>query len=471
MVGTMRSGPFRNNRQSSTGEAGLSLRLDALRGARPIRRIAGRNLTKADILVYRLGDCEVALKDYGARPFWARNTIGRLLVRRESRAYAAAAGLEGLPRWLGRVGPFALAVEWVPGTSLAEAQGQRLNPAVFDRLGSILERIHERGIALGDLHHRDVIVGVDGGVSVVDLATAFVLGPRPGRLAVRLFRRMAEQDRVALARLRARAMGMDENRAVAALGPSVARRYARARRVKAWWDRLRGRRREANGRAGGSGQTPPGAPEAGESVAGKPYNRVLARVRLAATFLLVAVLVGFARPTPSSVTAGFAVAAVGEAARLWAAGHLLKTRELVTSGPYRYTRNPLYFGRLLIFTGLCVMCLLPYGLNWLVLLCGYAAFFGYYLPRKERVEPARLSAIHGEAYERYRQAVPALFPSLKPYPDRSGLGWSSDRMMRNREPWMVIALVAITAFLLLRAYAEPVPPPEDPAVRAAPGRP
>ncbi len=204
---------------------------------------------------------------------------------------------------------------------------------------------------------------------------------------------------------------------------------------------------------------------------GKPYNRVLARLRLAATFLLVAVLVGFARPTPASVTVGFAIAAVGEAIRFWAAGHLLKTQELATSGPYRYTRNPLYLGRLLIFTGLCAMCLLPHGLNWLVLLCGYAAFFGYYLPRKERVEPARLRAIHGEAYERYRRAVPALLPSLKPYPDRSGLGWSSDRMMRNREPWMVVALVAIGAFLLLRAYAEPARPPEEPPASAAPGTP
>ncbi len=250
MVGTME--PCASRSQSSTAVTGTSLRPDALREVHPVRRIAGRNLTKADILVYRLGDREVALKDYGARPFWLRNTIGRLLVRRESKAYAAAAGLEGLPRWLGRVGPFAFALEWVPGTSLAEARGQRVDPAVFDRLDSILDRLHERGIALGDLHHRDVIVGVDGRVSVVDLATAVVLGTRPGRLAVRLFRRMAEQDRVALARLRARAVGEDEEQAVAALGPRLARRYARARRVKAWWDRLRGRRRDANSR-GGSG--------------------------------------------------------------------------------------------------------------------------------------------------------------------------------------------------------------------------
>ena len=36
-------------------------------------------------------------------------------------------------------------------------------------------------------------------------------------------------------------------------------------------------------------------------------------------------------------------------------------------------------------------------------------FFGYYMPRKERIEPARLEALHGEEYRKYNAAVPALF--------------------------------------------------------------
>lgn len=182
------------------------------------------------------------------------------------------------------------------------------------------------------------------------------------------------------------------------------------------------------------------------------YNKTLGRVRLVALFSLVLVLILLARPTPTSVTLGFFPVALGEAVRFWAAGYLLKTQELVTAGPYRFTRNPLYLGRLLIFSGICIMARLPYYANLLVMLAGWAVFFGYYLKRKERVEPARLLQVHGEAYERYFKSVPALLPTLTPYPDASPLGWSSARMLRNREHFMVAGLLLTALFLLWRAY-------------------
>jgi protein-S-isoprenylcysteine O-methyltransferase Ste14 len=181
------------------------------------------------------------------------------------------------------------------------------------------------------------------------------------------------------------------------------------------------------------------------------YNRPLGILRLGALYALLGVMIWKARPTGMGVAVGSLFVIAGEAVRFWAAGHLLKTAELVTSGPYRYTRNPLYLGRLLIFTGLCIMAELPYHANWILLLAGYAIFFGYYLPRKERVEPARLQEVHGAAYEQYRRAVPALFPTLRPFPDPAASGWSSDRMLRNREHWMVLGLTAIVLFMLWRA--------------------
>jgi protein-S-isoprenylcysteine O-methyltransferase Ste14 len=183
-----------------------------------------------------------------------------------------------------------------------------------------------------------------------------------------------------------------------------------------------------------------------------PYDRLLALARLVAAYALVGVMLALARPTPWHVAAGAIFVIIGEVLRVWSAGHLVKNEMLVTSGPYRYTRNPLYLGRLLIFTGLCVMARLPYGASWLILLAGWAVFFGYYVPRKERVEPERLRQLHGDAYERYFREVPALLPMLAAWEGAAAGRWSGERALRNREHWMVVGLAAVVAFLLWRAY-------------------
>lgn len=181
------------------------------------------------------------------------------------------------------------------------------------------------------------------------------------------------------------------------------------------------------------------------------YNRALGVARLVALFAVVALLVYFARPSVVSVALGFVFVAVGEAVRFWSSGLLLKTKELMTAGPYRYTRNPLYLGRFLILTGLIIMVNLPNYLSLVALVIGWAWFLGVYMRRKERVEPARLRAEHGKAYERYFKAVPALFPTFRPYRDFTPAAWSMERMKRNREYWMVIGLAGVTAYLLWRA--------------------
>jgi protein-S-isoprenylcysteine O-methyltransferase Ste14 len=183
-----------------------------------------------------------------------------------------------------------------------------------------------------------------------------------------------------------------------------------------------------------------------------------------------AAVVLLARPTPLGVTVGFAIAALGGAIRVWASGHLLRTAELVTSGPYRFTRHPLNLGWLLIFAGFCVMARLPLAANWMILALGVVAFFGSYLPRKERAEIERLRAMYGEAFERYYRAVPALVPTLNPYPEGVSSGWSSDRMLRNREHWIVALLVVVSLVLLWRAYAieDPIAPESPPQTGSRP---
>ena len=169
----------------------------------PERRIAGRNSTKADILVYRFDDRRVVVKDYGLRPWWVRQVLGRWQTGRECRAYRALAGVAGLPEYLGRLGPWRLALSFVDGRPLADLPAGSLPDTVFDRLEQIVADVHRQGVVLVDLHHRDVLVDDRGVVHVLDLAAARVGERDPSRRG-RLQRRLERLDRLQLVRLRAR---------------------------------------------------------------------------------------------------------------------------------------------------------------------------------------------------------------------------------------------------------------------------
>lgn len=212
-----------------------------LAGAEPIRRIVGRNGTKADVLFYDLDDDRVAVKTYAPRSALVRSTLGRWLIRREAAAYEAAEGIDALPAFLGRLGPYSLATRWVDAEPLKERRGAELDDTFFDRLGEVLDELHDRGVALADLHHRDVLIGADDALYIVDLATAWVLGRRPGPIRRALFKRFCESDKVNLARMRARFTGGDLSAAVASVSPEAAAWHRRGRRVKGWLNRLRGK--------------------------------------------------------------------------------------------------------------------------------------------------------------------------------------------------------------------------------------
>ena len=206
-----------------------------------LRKLPGRNVSKADLCVYEMDGRTIALKDFGARPWVVRQTLGRLFVRRECRAYDAAAGVPGLAPFLGRMGPFALATAWIDAEPLSAFD--RVDDPEFDRLDAILSGLHARGVAIADLHHRDVLVSPSGEVHVVDLAAAYLLGASPGPLRRALFARFAAQDRLAAVRMRARFTGRPEGEALAGVDPGAVRLWGIGRRIKGAWDVLRGRGR------------------------------------------------------------------------------------------------------------------------------------------------------------------------------------------------------------------------------------
>lgn len=172
-------------------------------------------------------------------------------------------------------------------------------------------------------------------------------------------------------------------------------------------------------------------------------NQILGQLRLAVVYLFIAALVVVSKPTPPVFVVGLIFAVAGETTRLWAAGHLVKSVRLITSGPYAHTQNPLYLGRLLILTGVAIAARSEQFINLVALVLGYAVFFLYYLPRKIRVEGGRLARLHGAGFEVYHKHVPILFPSLRRYPESDRTPWSFRLMVSNQEPFVLTGLVLV----------------------------
>src|SRR5580698_6534180 len=86
----------------------------------------------------------------------------------------------------------------------------------------------------------------------------------------------------------------------------------------------------------------------------KPYADLVARLRVPSGFLIVAVFAWFSQPTAQALEIGLPISLIGLALRAWAAGCYAKNQQLVTGGPYAYSRNPLYLGTLVVAAGLSI---------------------------------------------------------------------------------------------------------------------
>ncbi len=79
-----------------------------------------------------------------------------------------------------------------------------------------------------------------------------------------------------------------------------------------------------------------------------------ARWRVRLGYPLAIVVLALAHPTPQSILYGALVGAIGLFIRAMAAGHLHKQQVLTVTGPYAYTRNPLYLGSAILAAGVAV---------------------------------------------------------------------------------------------------------------------
>jgi len=173
--------------------------------------------------------------------------------------------------------------------------------------------------------------------------------------------------------------------------------------------------------------------------------RSLQRIRVPSGFIIAILYLGFAKPTPLAFAIGLGVALVGVLIRAWACGHLRKSMELDVTGPYAYTRNPLYFGTFIIAIGFGIAS----GSWWLSLIV--AAYIGsIYLPVMN-VEATVLNNRLGDEYREYASNVPILFPRLTPW-KKSDRRFDFQLYLKNGEYNAFIGLMAAAAFLAVKTF-------------------
>ena len=122
------------------------------------------------------GDCgPVVVKDFSPRRRWVAESLGRWLIRRETRVLQALAGHPAVPRLLGSIDPLALVLEHRGGVRLTRRRPWTFGEEFVQQLAEAVGGLHERGVAHLDLRHRSNIrAGMDGRPVLIDFDSALV---------------------------------------------------------------------------------------------------------------------------------------------------------------------------------------------------------------------------------------------------------------------------------------------------------
>ena len=163
-------------------------------------------------------------------------------------------------------------------------------------------------------------------------------------------------------------------------------------------------------------------------------------------FIGALLLLIFAKPNLPGMIVGIILVLLGEAIRIWAAGHLQKNEMLTVTGPYAYVKNPLYIGSILITTGFCILAD-----NIYILALATFMFCFHYIPYKKRMEGDRLRRIFGSRFEDYDQEVPDYLPRRTPYSSEKN-PWRFRNFIKNSEEGILMIVVAGILLILSRPY-------------------
>jgi protein-S-isoprenylcysteine O-methyltransferase Ste14 len=174
------------------------------------------------------------------------------------------------------------------------------------------------------------------------------------------------------------------------------------------------------------------------------WSRIARRIRVPLGFVFAVLYFWLARPTWRFLAFGAVLIVPGLLIRALASGHVRKNEALATSGPYAYTRNPLYLGSLLIGIGFAVGAR-----SWWVVALLVGMFFAIYVPVM-RGEEQFLKEKFPE-FEEYARRVPRMLPRLTP--SRSGEGgggFSMELYLKHREWNALLGSLLLVGALILK---------------------
>jgi len=138
---------------------------------------AGGNLSpsrwyKPEVRPVTIRGVPCLVKDFRRRPLSWRLTAGRFVIAREATIYRALADVPGVPRFLGQFDDDSLIVARIDGRDLSTFRKKEISAAFIDRLATLVDSLHARGVVHWDLRQRkNVLVGRDGTPWLIDFAS------------------------------------------------------------------------------------------------------------------------------------------------------------------------------------------------------------------------------------------------------------------------------------------------------------
>src|SRR6185312_12286114 len=172
------------------------------------------------------------------------------------------------------------------------------------------------------------------------------------------------------------------------------------------------------------------------------WSRIARRIRVPMGFAFAVLYVWLAKPDAASIAVGCIFIATGLLVRAFASGHVRKNEQLTMTGPYAYTRNPLYLGSLILAFGFTLA-----SRSWIIAAIAAAMLVIIYIPVIHSEE--EFLRAHFAEFDDYCRNVPRLFPRLKLAQGSAG-SFSAHLYWKHREYNAAVGAAAIIAVLVIK---------------------